>query len=214
MRQHICTINTIQPFTRPCASQYQNSTKQDKNSLTRPSPAHNRAKTFIPGPSAPPKPVYNCLSRPPEPHSSNSNTVITEASTTNTTIPKSLITRPLSSLMPSYDEILFHLTTSDSPHILPLAADSTSTPLTSQSVSPDTTPNTSRSSSPTPSSSQSSDVESDTPSTSSKESNESTRSTANDSQLRPRIPISYNETFLTHLQRRPQVKTLNNVSIL
>ena len=43
-RQHIHTINTIQPFTRPCASQYQNSTKQDNNSLTRPSPVQNRAK--------------------------------------------------------------------------------------------------------------------------------------------------------------------------
>ena len=72
-RQHIHAINTIQPFTRPCASQHQHSTKQDNNSLTRPPPAQNRAKTFIPGPSVPPKPVYKSLSRPPQPHSSNNN---------------------------------------------------------------------------------------------------------------------------------------------
>ena len=161
----------------------------------------------------PPKPVYKSLTRPPQPPSSNKNTVITGPSTTNITIPKSLITRPLSSLIPSHDEILFYLAADDSPHILPPAADSTSTPSTSQSVSPAITPNTSRSSSPTPSSSRSSDEESDTPSTSSRESNASTRSTASYRQLRPRIPISYNETFLTCLQGRPQVKTLNNVSI-
>ena len=87
-RQHICTINTIQPFTRSCASQYQNSTKQDNNSLKRPPPAQNRAKTFIPGPSAPPKPVYKSLTRPPQPHSSNNNTGITGPSTPKTNIPK------------------------------------------------------------------------------------------------------------------------------
>ena len=212
-RQHICTINTIQPFTRPCASQHQNSTKQENNSPTRPPSVQNRTKTFIPGPSMPPKPVYKSLTRPPQPHSSNKNTAITGPSTTNTTMSKSLITRPLSSLMPSYDDMLFYLAADNSPHILPPAADPTSTPSTSQSVSPATTPNTSRSSSPTPSSSRSSDEESDTPSTSSRESNTSTRSTTSERQLRPRIPICYNETFLTRLQGRPQVKTLNNISI-
>ena len=127
-RQHIHTINTIQPFTRPCASQYQNSTKQDNNSLIRPPPALNRAKAFIPGPSVPPKPVYKSLTRPPQPHSSNNNTAITGPSTTNTNIPKSLITRPLSSLMPSHDDIRSYLSADNSPRILPLATDSTSTP--------------------------------------------------------------------------------------
>ena len=31
--------------------------------------------------------------------------------------------------------------------------------------------------------------------------------------LRPRIPISYNETLLTRLHRRPQIRTINNLSI-
>ena len=115
--------------------------------------------------------------------------------------------------MPSHDDILFYLVADNSPCILPLAADSTSTPSTSQSVSPATTQNSSRSSSPAPSSPRATYEESDTPSTSSRESNTSTRSTASDRQLRPRIPISYNETFLTCLQERPQVKTLNNISI-
>ena len=38
-------------------------------------------------------------------------------------------------------------------------------------------------------------------------------SIASDKLLRPRIPISYNETLLQHLHGRPQVKTLNNLSI-
>ena len=38
-------------------------------------------------------------------------------------------------------------------------------------------------------------------------------STASDRTLRPRIPISYNETLLQHLHGRPQIKTLNNLSI-
>ena len=109
--------------------------------------------------------------------------------------------------------MLSYLSADNSPCIIPLAKDSTSTTSTSPSVSPATTPNTSRSSSPTPSSSMSSNEESDTPSTSSRESNTSIKSTASDRQLRPRIPISYNETFLTHLHGRPQVKTLNNISI-
>ena len=53
---------------------------------------------------------------------------------------------------------------------------------------------------------------SDTPSTSSSESKTSIESTTSDRQLGP-IPISYNETFLTHLHGRPQMKILNNVSI-
>ena len=38
-------------------------------------------------------------------------------------------------------------------------------------------------------------------------------STASDITLRPRIPISYNETLLTCLHGRPQIRTLNNLSI-
>ena len=38
-------------------------------------------------------------------------------------------------------------------------------------------------------------------------------SIASDRSLRPRIPISYNVTLLQRLHRRPQVKTLNNLSI-
>ena len=38
-------------------------------------------------------------------------------------------------------------------------------------------------------------------------------SIASDRSLRPRIPISYNETLLQCLHGRPQVKTLNNLSI-
>ena len=212
-RQHICTINNIQPFTRPSASQYQNSTKQDNNNLPRLPSVQNKAKTFISGPSAPPKPVYKRLPRPPQPHPSNKNTAITGPSTTSTNIPKSLITRPLSSLLPSHNDMLPYLSANNSPRILPPAADSTSTTSTSPSVSPATTPNTSRSSSPTLSSSRSSDEESDTPSTSCRDSNTSIKSTASDRKLRPRIPISYNEIFLTCLHGRPQVKTLKNISI-
>ena len=159
------------------------------------------------------KTVYKSLPRPPQPHSSNNNTAITGPSTTNTNIPKRLITRPLSSLLPSHNDMLSYLSADNSPHILPPAADSTSTTSTSPSVSPATTPNTSRSSSPTLSSPRSSDEESDTPSTSSRDSNTSIKSTASNRQLRPRLPICYNETFLTHLHGRPQVKTLNNISI-
>ena len=95
-RQHISTINAITLFTRPCATLCQKSNKQCKDSLTRPSPAHNRAKTFITRPFAPPKSVCNSLTRPPLPHTPKANTVITGPSTTNTTITKSLITRTLS----------------------------------------------------------------------------------------------------------------------
>ena len=38
-------------------------------------------------------------------------------------------------------------------------------------------------------------------------------SLASDRSLRPRIPISYNETLLQCLHGRPQVKTMNNLSI-
>ena len=38
-------------------------------------------------------------------------------------------------------------------------------------------------------------------------------SLASDRSLRPRVPISYNETLLQCLHGRPQVKTLNNLSI-
>ena len=38
-------------------------------------------------------------------------------------------------------------------------------------------------------------------------------SLANDRSLRPRIPISYNKTLLQCLHGRPQVKTMNNLSI-
>ena len=38
-------------------------------------------------------------------------------------------------------------------------------------------------------------------------------STASKRTVRPRIPISYNETLLQRLHGRPQIKTLNNLSI-
>ena len=38
-------------------------------------------------------------------------------------------------------------------------------------------------------------------------------SLASDRSLRPRVPISYNETLLQCLHGRPQVKTLNNLSL-
>ena len=38
-------------------------------------------------------------------------------------------------------------------------------------------------------------------------------SLASERSLRPRIPISYNETLLQRLHRRPQVRTLNNLSL-
>ena len=42
---------------------------------------------------------------------------------------------------------------------------------------------------------------------------ESITSTTSDRQLRPRVPISYNETVLKHLHGQPQVRTFNNLSI-
>ena len=58
------------------------------------------------------------------------------------------------------------------------------------------------------------DTETDTDSTSDDmQSITSETSTASDRALTPRIPISYNETLLQYLQRRPQIKTLNNLSI-
>ena len=42
---------------------------------------------------------------------------------------------------------------------------------------------------------------------------ESIISTASDRQLRPRVPISYNETVLKCLHGQPQVRTFNNLSI-
>ena len=58
------------------------------------------------------------------------------------------------------------------------------------------------------------DTETDTDSTSNDtQSITSQTSTASDRTLRPRIPISYNETLLQHLHRGPQIKTLNNLSI-
>ena len=59
------------------------------------------------------------------------------------------------------------------------------------------------------------DTETDTDSTSSNDmqSTTSQTSTASNRTLRPRIPISYNETLLKHLHGKSQVKTLNNLSI-
>ena len=186
-RQHICRINVITPFTRPCATQCQKSNKQCKDILIRPSPAHNRAKIFITGPSAPPKSVCNSLTRPPLLNSSKAKTVITGPSTTNTAISKCLVTRPLSSLVPSDKDLLSYLIAVNSPHILPPASASPSVPSTpstpTQSVSPAKTPSTSRTSSLTPptcSSSQSSDEDSDTHSASSRESKISIESTTSD----------------------------------
>ena len=42
---------------------------------------------------------------------------------------------------------------------------------------------------------------------------ESIVSTTSDRQLRPRAPISYNETVLKQLHGQTQVRTLNNISI-
>ena len=42
---------------------------------------------------------------------------------------------------------------------------------------------------------------------------ESITSTTSDRQLRPRVPISYNETVLQQLHGQPQVRTFNNLSI-
>ena len=42
---------------------------------------------------------------------------------------------------------------------------------------------------------------------------ESIASTTSDRQLRPRVPISYNETVLKCLHGQPQVRTFNNLSI-
>ena len=59
------------------------------------------------------------------------------------------------------------------------------------------------------------DTETDTDSTSSDDTQSTTSqtSTASNRTLRPRIPISYNETLLKCLHGRPQIKTLNNLSI-
>ena len=58
------------------------------------------------------------------------------------------------------------------------------------------------------------DTETDTDSTSDDmQSITSQTSTASDRTLRPRIPINYNETLLQRLHGRPQIKTLNNLSI-
>ena len=73
------------------------------------------------------------------------------------------------------------------------------------------TPNTTLSEDSSPSSGQTSpsyDTEEETTSD-----NESIVSTTSDRQLRPRTPISYNETVLKHLHGEPQVRVLNNVSI-
>ena len=65
-----------------------------------------------------------------------------------------------------------------------------------------------------PTSSSSNDTETDSESTSDDtQSITSQTSIASDRSLRPRIPISYNETLLQCLHGRPQVKTLNNLSI-
>ena len=64
-----------------------------------------------------------------------------------------------------------------------------------------------------------SEPEDSTESTTSSEDSQSTTSdsslasTTNDRQLRPRYPITYNEKLLARLNRIPQVKTLNNLSI-
>ena len=42
---------------------------------------------------------------------------------------------------------------------------------------------------------------------------ESITSTRSNRQLRPQVPISYNETVLKHLHGQPQVRTFNNLSI-
>ena len=39
-------------------------------------------------------------------------------------------------------------------------------------------------------------------------------STASCRTLRPRVPINYSNTLLKQLHRRPQIRTLNNISIL
>ena len=78
-------------------------------------------------------------------------------------------------------------------------------------MTPDVTPRSTSSEDSSPSSSQTSpsyDMEEDETS-----GNESIISTKSDRQLRPRVPISYNETVLQRLHGQPQVRTFNNLSI-
>ena len=66
------------------------------------------------------------------------------------------------------------------------------------------------------SASSSSEDDIDTGSTSSDDTQSTTNvqiSTASNRTLRPRVPIKYNETLLKCLHRRPQIRTLHNVSI-
>ena len=74
--------------------------------------------------------------------------------------------------------------------------------------SPSSTTSEQPSTCPSPLSPISNPDEEDTQSTSSKDS-----ITSMSRQLRPHVPISYNETILKHLHGKPQVKTLNNISI-
>ena len=112
------------------------------------------------------------------------------------------ISVPLPQAKLCLNKLLAHLVSlNDTSQII--TEDHSTTPL--DPCSPTTTRSTQSSSSPS-----TSDSECDAESTSSY----STLSTASDRQLCPRIPISYNETFLKKLHGRPQVRVMHNLSIL
>ena len=79
----------------------------------------------------------------------------------------------------------------------------------SPNVIPATPQSTSSAESPSSSSTRSSSYDSEDETSD----DESITSMASDRQLRPRIPINYNETILRRLHGQPQVRTLNNISI-
>ena len=118
--------------------------------------------------------------------------------------PKKLITGPPQPPN-SMDQLLQYLAAINSHSNMQLAQ-------MTQDVTPmPGTPNSTLSEDSSPSSSQTSpsyDTEDEVTSD-----DESITSTTSDRQLRPRVPISYNETVLKHLHGQPQVRTFNNLSI-
>ena len=230
-RQHIHPITTHidSPFTRPCTD----TTPQSHTIPTTSGPSHSVITQQMhtipiitrPLPQTQPKFIqskkilHQNLPKPcPTPKSHNTIPHQCPYSRPQQIKPSNPQPKPTSGPPPTAEiclnQLLMHLISlNDNPK-----SSTVSQNISFQDPSPPTSPQTQSSSS----GSSYTDPDSETEATSSSIctadteslSGQSITSTCSDTQLRPRIPIRYNETFLTRLQGRPQVIIMPTLSIL
>ena len=229
-RQHICpiTTHTDSPFTRPCAD----TTPQSHTVPTISGPSQSDTTPQIhtipvitgPLPQAQPKciqskkiPHKNLLKPHPTPKSCNTTPCQCPYSRPQQFKPSNPQPKPISGPPPtaeiSLNQLLAHLISLNGNPQSKTASQN----ISFQDPSPPSSPRTQSSSS----SSSHTDPDSEPEITSSSIctvdteslSSQSTTSTCSNRQLRPRLPIWYNEAFLMRLQGRPQVTILPTLSI-